>query len=33
MFPSVIVANMFGFKPATFFEVDEADKQAPEVKF
>lgn len=33
MFPSVIVANMFGFKPESFFEVDETDKETPEVKF
>lgn len=33
MFPSVIVAKMFGFKSAAFFEVDAADKKAPEVKF
>ena len=33
MFPSVIVANMFGFKPFAFFQVDEADKKTPEVKF
>lgn len=33
MFPSVIIASLFGFKPASFFEVDEEDKKAPEVKF
>ena len=33
MFPSNLIAGMFGFKDFAFFEVDEADKKAPEVKF
>ena len=33
MFPSNIVAGMFGFKPEEFFEAEEADKTKPEVKF
>ena len=33
MFPSNIVANMFNFKPAAFFEATEEDRDVPEVKF
>jgi LemA protein len=34
MFPSNIIANMFGFKPREFFELDaEAERQAPKVSF
>lgn len=33
MFPSNLIAGMFGFKEFPFFEVDEADKKVPEVKF
>lgn len=33
MFPSNIVANMFNFKPELFFEVNEKDKEVPQVKF
>lgn len=33
MFPSNIIAGMFKFKPEEFFEVEEAAKNAPEVKF
>ena len=33
MFPSSIVAKMFGFKPEEFFKVSEADKELPKVKF
>lgn len=35
MFPSNIVASMFGFKKedAIFFETDEKSKEAPQVKF
>lgn len=33
MFPSNIVANLFSFKPAVFFEVSEEDRKVPEVKF
>jgi LemA protein len=34
-FPSVILANMFGFKEAEFFEIDDATRQAgaPQVNF
>ena len=33
MFPSNIVASMFGFKPEAFFEATEEEKKTPEVKF
>jgi LemA protein len=34
IFPSVVIANMFNFAPATLFEIeDEAEKKAPEVSF
>ena len=33
MFPSNIIANMFGFKPEAFFEVKETEKEVPTVKF
>ena len=33
MFPSNIVAGMFGFKPEPFFEAEEADKEVPKVEF
>ncbi|MFA5602120.1 MAG: LemA family protein [Bacilli bacterium] len=33
MFPSSIIANMFNFKKEKFFEIDEADRKTPEVKF
>lgn len=33
MFPSNIIANMFGFKPFEFFQADEADRKNVEVKF
>lgn len=33
MFPSVVIANMFGFKPMSFFEVSEAEKEVPKVQF
>ena len=33
MFPSSIIARMFGFKPEEFFKVSEADKELPKVKF
>ncbi len=32
-FPSNIVANMFGILPEKMFEIDEAEKVAPRVKF
>jgi LemA protein len=33
MFPSNIVASLFGFKPAEFFEATEAEKEVPKVQF
>ena len=33
MFPSNLVANQFHFQEAEFFEVPEAEKEVPEVKF
>ena len=33
MFPSNIVAGIFGFKPESFFEASEADKEVPKVQF
>jgi LemA protein len=33
MFPSSIVASMFGFKQEPFFEVDDQQRNAPQVKF
>jgi len=33
MFPSNIVAGLFGFKPAEFFEANEAEKEVPKVQF
>lgn len=33
MVPSNIVANMTGFKKASFFETDEKDKEVPKVSF
>lgn len=33
MFPSVIIAKLFGFKPFAFFEVNQADKETPKVQF
>jgi len=32
-FPAVLVARMFGFVPAAYFEATEAEKAAPQVKF
>ena len=32
-FPSNIVANMFGITPEKMFEIDDAEKVAPKVKF
>ncbi len=32
-FPSNIIANMFGFTPATMFEIAESERNAPKVKF
>ena len=33
MFPSNIVASMFGFKQEAFFEASKADKEVPKVQF
>lgn len=33
MFPSNIVASMFGFHPIAFFEATEAEKEVPKVQF
>ena len=33
MFPSNIIASMFGFKPEPFFEATEQEKETPQVKF
>ena len=33
MFPSNIVASMFGFKEMKYFEVSEGEKEAPKVSF
>jgi LemA protein len=33
-FPNVMLAGMFGFQPATLFEIEsEAERAAPVVKF
>ena len=32
-FPGNIIASLFGFKPMALFEVAEADKETPKVKF
>jgi len=32
-FPTNIIASMFGFKPATFFQVPKERQKAPKVKF
>ncbi len=33
MFPSNVFANVFNFKPAEFYAVPEAEREAPKVKF
>ncbi len=33
MFPSNIVAGMFGFKEGEFFEIEESERAAPQVSF
>ncbi len=33
MFPSNIIASIFGFKPELFFEASEADREVPKVQF
>lgn len=32
-FPGVVFANMFGFQPYEFFEIDYSQREAPQVKF
>jgi LemA protein len=33
VFPSNIIANIFGFKPREYFEIEEAKREAPKVDF
>ena len=33
VFPSNIVAGMFGFKPEPFFEANETERETPKVQF
>ncbi|NPV14567.1 LemA family protein [candidate division WOR-3 bacterium] len=33
MFPSSIIAGMFGFKPAEFYTVPDTEREAPKVQF
>ena len=33
MFPSNLVASIFNFKRAAFFEINDADREVPQVKF
>ena len=33
MFPSSLIASFFSFKEETFFNVDVAEKAAPQIKF
>ena len=33
MFPSSLIAGMFNFKAEPFFQIDESEKAAPQVKF
>lgn len=33
MFPSNVVASIFGFKPEPFFEANDTDREAPKVQF
>ena len=33
MFPSNIIAGMFNFTKASFFEVSDSDKEAPKISF
>jgi len=33
VFPSNVVASAFGFRPETFFEIDDAQRAVPEVRF
>lgn len=33
MFPTSIIAALFGFRPAEFYEIAEGERQTPQVKF
>ena len=33
VFPSNLIASTFGFRPETFFEIDDADRAVPQVQF
>lgn len=33
VFPNILIANMFGFKPAEFFKAGEEAKDAPKISF
>lgn len=33
VFPTNLIASIFGFKPADFFEIEEAEKENPKVDF
>ena len=33
VFPTNLIASMFGFKPADFFEIDDVEKENPKVDF
>jgi len=33
VFPSNLIASMFGFRPETFFEIDDAERVVPKVSF
>ncbi len=33
VFPSNLIASMFGFQPASFFEIDDAERSVPQVEF
>jgi len=33
VFPSNVIASTFGFRPETFFEIDDAERAVPQVRF
>ena len=33
VFPSNLIASTFGFRPETFFEIDDAERSVPQVRF
>ena len=33
VFPSNLIASMFGFQPEAFFEIDDAERAVPRVSF